>query len=75
MTKAGLSKDIFKDFFKMMNALRSIDDRNGIFIQAQQYGYFLLTDFVTNNAGHVNFDSSEFRNYFSEAIFIYMYAF
>ena len=66
MAKAGLSKDIFKDFFKMMSALRSIDDRNGVFIQAQQYGYFLLTDFVTNNAGHVNFDSSEFRNYFSE---------
>ncbi len=64
MKEKNIPKDVFSDFSTMLEALKNMDDRSGVFIAAQQYGYFLLADYVTNNLNRTDFTEDSFKRYF-----------
>ena len=64
--KAGLSEDIFKDYFSMMEALKTIKDRNGVFIYSYDYGQILMSNYADNCLNKktaISYDNPMFRNY------------
>ena len=67
MRRAGLTDEIFTDYFSMLEALKNRDNTEGVFIWGVDYGTCLLTNYITNSIKEgksVNFDNDLFKTYF-----------
>lgn len=62
MGKAGFMVNDLSDFFSMMNGIGGLKGTDGIFIQGDEIGYQLMTNYLTNN-NPTNFDTVLFRKY------------
>ena len=62
MADNGISTDIFRDYKTFMNTMKKLDKRDGIFVLGYDYGFALMSDYITNN--HTDFCNSVFKDFF-----------
>ena len=61
MADNGISTDIFRDYKTFMNTMKKLDKRDGIFVLGYDYGFALMSDYITNN--HTDFCNSVLKDY------------
>lgn len=63
LRKAGILSTDLKDFSSMMDCLEKLNDLEGIYVYGNDYGYWLLANYITNNM-KTDFSSDVFKDYF-----------
>jgi hypothetical protein len=62
MEKNNISSEIFDDYQTFIYTLKNIDNKGGIFVDGYDYGFALISDYITNK--HTDFGIEIFKDFF-----------